>query len=166
MDRERFPDLRLVMVCGARVPRAVHAGRRTLRGHRPGNARFQRLGDAAAQRDQVPGKTAAAVLGDRGRVRAVRRGRVDGAPMAGPDRFPRDPARGVRGVAPCARLALDRDRADRRGLIGIVLPAVALLVYVAIERDWALLRRLHWAPGLAVFGAIVLPWFVLVQYRN
>jgi len=53
-----------------------------------------------------------------------------------------------------------------KGLIGIVLPAVALLVYVAIERDWALLRRLHWAPGLAVFGTIVLPWFVLVQYRN
>src|SRR6266446_2571472 len=53
-----------------------------------------------------------------------------------------------------------------KGLIGVVLPAVALLVYVAIERDWALLRRLHWAPGLAVFGAIVLPWFVLVQYRN
>src|SRR5207245_3555820 len=53
-----------------------------------------------------------------------------------------------------------------KGLIGIVRPALALLVYVAIERDWALLRRLHWAPGLAVFGAIVLPWFVLVQHRN
>ncbi|TMG76213.1 MAG: glycosyltransferase family 39 protein [Betaproteobacteria bacterium] len=53
-----------------------------------------------------------------------------------------------------------------KGLIGIVLPGVALLVYVVIERDRALLRRLHWAPGLWVFGAIVLPWFVLVQHRN
>src|SRR3989454_11785974 len=53
-----------------------------------------------------------------------------------------------------------------KGLIGIVLPALALLVYVVIERDRALLRRLHWAPGLWVFGAIVLPWFVLVQHRN
>jgi len=45
---------------------------------------------------------------------------------------------------------------------GIVLPALALLVYVAVERDASALRRLHWVPGLAVFGAIVLPWFVLV----
>src|SRR2546427_90570 len=52
------------------------------------------------------------------------------------------------------------------GFLGILLAAFALLVYVVIERDWALLRRLHWAPGLAVFGAIVLPWFVLVQHRN
>jgi 4-amino-4-deoxy-L-arabinose transferase-like glycosyltransferase len=53
-----------------------------------------------------------------------------------------------------------------KGLIGIVLPGAALLVYVVIERDWALLRRLHWAPGLCVFSAIVLPWFVLVQQSN
>lgn len=53
-----------------------------------------------------------------------------------------------------------------KGIVGIVLPVLALMVYVAVERDWALLRRLHWAPGLCVFGAIVLPWFVLVQQRN
>src|SRR3954464_12272252 len=53
-----------------------------------------------------------------------------------------------------------------KGLIGIVLPGLALAVYVALERDWALLRRLHWALGLCVFTAIALPWFVLVQERN
>jgi 4-amino-4-deoxy-L-arabinose transferase-like glycosyltransferase len=53
-----------------------------------------------------------------------------------------------------------------KGLVGIVLPGLALLAYVAIERDWALLRRLHWLPGLGVFAAIALPWFVLVQQRN
>jgi len=53
-----------------------------------------------------------------------------------------------------------------KGIVGIVIPGVALLVYIAIERDLSLLRRMHWASGLAVFGAIVLPWFVLVQQRN
>src|SRR5258706_6648742 len=43
---------------------------------------------------------------------------------------------------------------------------MALLVYIAIERELSLLRRLHWVPGLCVFGAIVLPWFILVQQRN
>src|SRR5262245_20898125 len=53
-----------------------------------------------------------------------------------------------------------------KGLVGMVIPGLALLAYVAIERDLPLLRRLHWAPGLIVFAVIVLPWFVLVQQRN
>ncbi|HET7201008.1 MAG TPA: glycosyltransferase family 39 protein [Burkholderiales bacterium] len=53
-----------------------------------------------------------------------------------------------------------------KGIVGIVIPALALVVYLAIERDWPLLRRLHWLPGLGVFAAIVFPWFLLVQERN
>jgi 4-amino-4-deoxy-L-arabinose transferase-like glycosyltransferase len=53
-----------------------------------------------------------------------------------------------------------------KGIVGIVIPALALLVYVALERDLSPLKRLHWAPGLAAFGAIALPWFVLAQQRN
>ena len=53
-----------------------------------------------------------------------------------------------------------------KGIVGIVIPGLALLVYVAIEREVSLLRRLHWVPGLCVFGAIALPWFILVQQRN
>src|SRR5438876_2976138 len=53
-----------------------------------------------------------------------------------------------------------------KGIVGIVIPSLALLVYLAIERDLSLLRRLHWVSGLCVFGAIVLPWFILVQQRN
>jgi 4-amino-4-deoxy-L-arabinose transferase-like glycosyltransferase len=53
-----------------------------------------------------------------------------------------------------------------KGLVGIVIPGLALLAYMAIERDLSPLRRLHWVPGLALFAAIVLPWFVLVQQRN
>jgi len=53
-----------------------------------------------------------------------------------------------------------------KGIVGIVIPGLSLLVYLAIERDLSVLRRLHWVPGLAVFGAIALPWFVLAQQRN
>jgi len=53
-----------------------------------------------------------------------------------------------------------------KGIVGIVIPALALLAYVALERDLSALKRLHWAPGLGVFGAIALPWFVLAQQRN
>ena len=53
-----------------------------------------------------------------------------------------------------------------KGIVGIVIPALALLVYVALERDPSPLKRLHWAPGLAAFAAIALPWFVLAQRRN
>jgi 4-amino-4-deoxy-L-arabinose transferase-like glycosyltransferase len=53
-----------------------------------------------------------------------------------------------------------------KGLVGVVIPGLALAVYVLVERDLAPLRRLHWMPGLCLFAAIVLPWFVLVQHRN
>ena len=53
-----------------------------------------------------------------------------------------------------------------KGIVGIVIPALALLVYVALERDPSPLKRLHWAPGLAAFAAIAVPWFVLAQQRN
>jgi 4-amino-4-deoxy-L-arabinose transferase-like glycosyltransferase len=53
-----------------------------------------------------------------------------------------------------------------KGLVSIVIPGLALLAYVAIERDLSPLKRMHWVPGLCVFTAIVLPWFVLVQQRN
>ncbi len=53
-----------------------------------------------------------------------------------------------------------------KGLVGVVIPGLALAVYVAIERDLSALKRLHWIPGGALFAAIVLPWFVLVQDRN
>jgi 4-amino-4-deoxy-L-arabinose transferase-like glycosyltransferase len=53
-----------------------------------------------------------------------------------------------------------------KGLVGVVVPGLALAVYVAVERDLSVLKRLHWVPGLSLFAAIVLPWFVLVQLRN
>jgi len=53
-----------------------------------------------------------------------------------------------------------------KGLIGIVLPGLALGVYAAVERDAAILRSAFTLRGVAVFLAITLPWFILVQRAN
>ncbi len=53
-----------------------------------------------------------------------------------------------------------------KGLIGVVLPAGALALYVAWERAPSLLRRLHWLPGLALLLAIAAPWFIAVSAAN
>lgn len=53
-----------------------------------------------------------------------------------------------------------------KGLISIVLPALALGVYIAWQRDWHLLRRLHLGGGLTLFQLIAAPWFIAVSARN
>jgi 4-amino-4-deoxy-L-arabinose transferase-like glycosyltransferase len=53
-----------------------------------------------------------------------------------------------------------------KGLIGIVLPGGALVLYSLIERDWRLWRRLHLVSGTLIFLAIAAPWFVVVSLRN
>lgn len=53
-----------------------------------------------------------------------------------------------------------------KGLIGLVLPGAALLIYVLLTRQWQLLARLHWLKGLVLFLALTAPWFVLVSQRN
>jgi 4-amino-4-deoxy-L-arabinose transferase-like glycosyltransferase len=53
-----------------------------------------------------------------------------------------------------------------KGLIGIVLPAGAVGLYVLVGRDWKLLARLHAGPGALLFAAIAAPWFVAVSLAN
>lgn len=53
-----------------------------------------------------------------------------------------------------------------KGPIGAVLPALAVGAYVLVQRDLRLLKSMYWVPGLALFAALVVPWFVLVSHRN
>ncbi|MGF6757888.1 glycosyltransferase family 39 protein [Paraburkholderia sp. GAS42] len=53
-----------------------------------------------------------------------------------------------------------------KGLIGVVLPGAALVLYTLVARDWAIWKRLYLVSGLIVFFVIATPWFVLVQQRN
>jgi 4-amino-4-deoxy-L-arabinose transferase-like glycosyltransferase len=53
-----------------------------------------------------------------------------------------------------------------KGLMGLILPGTAVLIYCILQRDLTLLKRMHWFPGLAVFFLIVSPWFYLVMKAN
>lgn len=53
-----------------------------------------------------------------------------------------------------------------KGLIGIVLPGMTLLLYSIFARDWAPWRRLYLIPGTLIFLAIAAPWFVAVSIVN
>ncbi|TMH09433.1 MAG: glycosyltransferase family 39 protein, partial [Betaproteobacteria bacterium] len=53
-----------------------------------------------------------------------------------------------------------------KGLVGIVLPAGAVALYVLIEREWKLLGRLHALGGGLLFLAIAAPWFIAVSLAN
>jgi 4-amino-4-deoxy-L-arabinose transferase-like glycosyltransferase len=53
-----------------------------------------------------------------------------------------------------------------KGLIGIALPGLVLIVYTLISRDWKLWRSLNLISGLAWFVVICAPWFVLVSILN
>lgn len=53
-----------------------------------------------------------------------------------------------------------------KGLIGLALPAGALVAYTAVTRDYALWRRLHLVSGLALYVALTAPWFVAVSRAN
>ncbi len=52
---------------------------------------------------------------------------------------------------------------------GPVAPFLALLIVAAfafLRREWAVLWRSFWWPGVLLYFAIVLPWFVAVQHQN
>jgi 4-amino-4-deoxy-L-arabinose transferase-like glycosyltransferase len=53
-----------------------------------------------------------------------------------------------------------------KGLIGIVLPAATVALYILVARDWRLRSRLELLRGSAVFLAVTAPWFIAVSLRN
>jgi 4-amino-4-deoxy-L-arabinose transferase-like glycosyltransferase len=53
-----------------------------------------------------------------------------------------------------------------KGLIGVLIPAATLAIYVLWQRDWALLSKLQMRWGLPLFLALAAPWFVLAGRAN
>lgn len=53
-----------------------------------------------------------------------------------------------------------------KGLIGLVLPAAALVIYSALQRDLAPWKRLNLVTGLLLFLLVTAPWFILVMKAN
>ncbi|SPK74543.1 Undecaprenyl phosphate-alpha-4-amino-4-deoxy-L-arabinose arabinosyl transferase (Undecaprenyl phosphate-alpha-L-Ara4N transferase) (4-amino-4-deoxy-L-arabinose lipid A transferase) (plasmid) [Cupriavidus taiwanensis] len=53
-----------------------------------------------------------------------------------------------------------------KGLVGLALPGLVLVVYTLATRDWKLWGRLHLPAGIAVLLAVTVPWFWLMSERN
>ncbi|MHB8301755.1 MAG: ArnT family glycosyltransferase [Acidobacteriaceae bacterium] len=52
---------------------------------------------------------------------------------------------------------------------GPVAPGMAfciIFIFAALRKEWSLLRRTIWLPGIVLYLAMVLPWFIAVQRRN
>lgn len=53
-----------------------------------------------------------------------------------------------------------------KGLIGVVFPAITLLVFMLWERDWSILRRMTMGWGVLLLLLIAAPWFIAISYRH
>ncbi len=53
-----------------------------------------------------------------------------------------------------------------KGPVAPFLALIIILIFAALRREWTLLRRTLWWPGIALYLAMVLPWFIAVQRRN
>ena len=53
-----------------------------------------------------------------------------------------------------------------KGPVAPVLAIVIVAAFAFLRREWSLLRRSFWWPGVLLYLAIVLPWFIAVQHQN
>lgn len=53
-----------------------------------------------------------------------------------------------------------------KGPVAPFLALLILVIFAALRKEWSVLRRTIWWPGVALYFAIVLPWYVEVQIRN
>ena len=53
-----------------------------------------------------------------------------------------------------------------KGPVALALSAVIVFLFVAVKRDWHTIPRTLWIPGIAVYLAVMLPWYIAVQLRN
>lgn len=53
-----------------------------------------------------------------------------------------------------------------KGLLGFMLPGAILVLYLAVSRQWRLLRALELARGVPLFFVTVMPWYVAMFCRH
>ena len=53
-----------------------------------------------------------------------------------------------------------------KGPIAVLLPGTIIIVFLMLRRDGRLLLRTLWPIGIAVYLAVVAPWFIAVQHAN
>jgi 4-amino-4-deoxy-L-arabinose transferase-like glycosyltransferase len=53
-----------------------------------------------------------------------------------------------------------------KGPVAPFLAAVIVVAFAFLRRQWSILRRSFWWPGVVLYFAMVLPWFIAVQHDN
>ncbi|HZY63654.1 MAG TPA: glycosyltransferase family 39 protein [Edaphobacter sp.] len=53
-----------------------------------------------------------------------------------------------------------------KGPVAPFLALVIILLFAGLRREWSLLRRTIWWPGLLLYAVMVLPWYIAVQWKN
>ncbi len=53
-----------------------------------------------------------------------------------------------------------------KGPVAPFLALAIILLFVGLRREWSVLRRTIWLPGVLLYLVMVLPWYIAVQKRN
>jgi 4-amino-4-deoxy-L-arabinose transferase-like glycosyltransferase len=53
-----------------------------------------------------------------------------------------------------------------KGPVAPALAAVIIFLFVAVKLDWRAIPRTLWIPGIVLYLAVTLPWYIAVQVRN
>jgi len=53
-----------------------------------------------------------------------------------------------------------------KGPVAPFLAAVIIAAFAFLRREWSILRKSFWWPGVVLYFAMVLPWFLAVQHQN
>jgi 4-amino-4-deoxy-L-arabinose transferase-like glycosyltransferase len=53
-----------------------------------------------------------------------------------------------------------------KGPVAPFLALAIIVLFAGLRKEWSVLRRTIWVPGLILYFAMVLPWYIAVQKRN
>ena len=53
-----------------------------------------------------------------------------------------------------------------KGPVALLLAGATVVIFAAAQGEYTLIRRTLWIPGILLFCAVALPWYVAVQIRN
>ena len=53
-----------------------------------------------------------------------------------------------------------------KGPVAPFLAALIIMAFAILRKEWSIVRRSLWWPGVLLYFAIVLPWFIAVQHQN
>jgi 4-amino-4-deoxy-L-arabinose transferase-like glycosyltransferase len=53
-----------------------------------------------------------------------------------------------------------------KGPVAVFLAAAIIAAFAFLRRDWRVVSRTLWLPGIALYALVVLPWFIAVQRAN